>query len=223
MAMQIKQKYGPKGLAKVKVGKEEVRVEFVDKEKLGRVPFLIKPEDVFPADIQDGEYIVSLNAEGTKIMNINVPKGSYYLKFSHFSHKLDDQDVPLPPTFRDVPYKINSRRDGTTYSVPAHLEFTALFKVCDHKDFTGWVVPYNLNYLYAKDDITDETCIMRGRGIEALEKFQKVCGFDFEQDGIVYSDNILPEMERLLQEKDRKIIGVVNDYGFLKELNPLPE
>jgi len=55
-----------------------------------------------------------------------------------------------------------------------------------------------------------------------LEDFMNKCGFDWVRDSIPWSDNILPELQKILRSKDLKVQATLSEKGWVNELVDLP-
>ena len=202
--------YGPSGFASVKVERDKVLVEFAETHQT----YSIFKEDA-PENIITEKYFVTLNQDGTKITGMRPPKGTYFAHFANFTHKKDE-----PPTFKDVPADIKRKKDNTTYAVPAHLEFTAIFDI-DKGKFGGFQVPYSMWYCFKPYGTTGESAIS-GRGRGKVEEFLLAVGFDFMADSIPYSENVLPELEQAIRERKGQVVLVLNEYGYVDSIAEAP-
>lgn len=201
---------GASGLARVTVSPDKIKVKFEDASS----DYLILPEDA-PEGIKTGTFFVTLSSDESKIYSVRPPKGSYWAKFKNFSHKKDEL-----PIYREVAADVKRKKTGETYPVPAHLEFTALFKVTKG-DFSWMELPYFMWYAFKAYANSGETAIS-GRGSQKVEEFLVACGFDFMKDSIPYSENVLPALEKLIVEKDQDVMITVNEYGYIDTLFAAP-
>ena len=211
MGLRSVKRYGPSGLARVTVGKEKVTVAFKDGDT-----YEIFREDA-PDEIKAGEYIVSINADKTKIMGVQPPKGTYFAKFVGFSHKQDEA-----PIYREVAAREGTNsKTGDKFYIKRHLEFTAIFEVTK-KDFAGLQIPFNMWYCFEPDDQYPGESLLIGSGRGKVEDFLSALGFDFLNDSIPYSDNVLPQLQETLLSKDTELVLTVNDKGYIDEVVTSP-
>jgi len=171
---------------------------------------------MMPPKVLDGKFFVELSSDESKIRACRPPKGSYWAKFSHFSHQKDK-----PPNVKEVPADVKRKRTGETYPVPAHLEFTAVFKIIKG-DFVWMELPYSMWYAFKVYGSSGE-CAISGRGSQKVEEFLVAVGFDFMKDSIPYSENILPSLEQMIQEKDGGVMITINEYGYIDTLFAAPK
>lgn len=198
---------GITGLADVKVGKDKITVKYVEDGSV----YNILPEDVFDsAHPIDGKYYVSLSADGAKIRGVYPPKGGYFCKFDRFAAKKDE-----PPCFREVAF-------NPKWNTPAHLEYTYVFKIVEGK-FKEWEIIKSVWYCFKQYQQTTNIAIS-GRGSKTTEEILQTLGVDLAEDiTFDYSDNVLPELEKVIQSKDVKLFISIKDGGWVGEIATAPE
>ena len=212
MAITSRAKYGPRGLAKVTVTDEKIKVQFEET----RDTFEVFREDAPEYKITDGKYIVSMDSDCMKIMNIIPPKGTYFGRFSHFWHKQDEL-----PIYRSVAAKTGRKKDGGSFFVPSHLEFTAVFSITS-KDYEGFEVPYIMWYCFEPGKIDPFESDIVGKGRQKVEDFLMAAGFDVLTDSIPYSENVLPELEKMVLSKKAEVAITINLGGWVDDITSAP-
>lgn len=211
MAIPVRKtkQYGKSGKASVSARKDNIQVSFED-----GVVFHVAKEDA-PDYLQSGEYFVTMDIDNVAIRSVRLPRGSYFAKFSKFTHKEGD-----PPTYREVPFQ--PRKANMQWDTPAHLEFTAIFKIVDNKKFENYEAIYSMWYVFADYDGTGEITCVQGRGVKRVEGFLDAVGVDMMKDDIPYSENVLPALQEMIWEKDKKVVLIINEGGWVEDITPAP-
>lgn len=214
MEFRQKSSFGPNGLAEVRLLKDKVKVIFED----GDIYEL--PKDGFPEDRKAGNYILGLDKDRTKVMFLKPVGGAtYYAKFQEF--KRDGTDIPNPYIQRGGPRK---SKDGGTWIADDEMRFKAILTVLDPGgQYDGLNLTATVPYVFEQKPGTTLVEAVGKKGqLERVEKFLRVTGFDFVNDTLQYSPNILPALERLLQEKGAIFSVTLNDKGFISEMAQVP-
>lgn len=214
MSIRSMNRKGPGGLATVTIDKRKgsATVQFDD----DRHAYEILLEDA-PIGLLKGRYFINLDADAVKIVGMRPPRGAYMAKFEKFAHKEDEA-----PTFKQVAMRTGTKKDGTQFVIKPHLEFTAVFKVVGG-DFDGFEVPYSMWYCFEPyaEDPKEAALIGSGRG--KVESFLGAVGFDFLEDSIAYSDNVLPKLQDEIIKKDREVVLTINQYGYVDDVTMAPQ
>jgi len=203
MAMFKVREKGISGLADVRVDKDKITVKFEE----GGQPFNILPEDA-PKNMMNGTYYVTLSPDGAKVRGIRPPKGSYICKFNRFAGKLGE-----PPKYHDVGY--NPR-----WNTPAHLEYTYIFEIVDSK-YKGWELVKSVWYCFKQYESTEDIAIS-GRGSRTTEELLEALGVDLVEAPITYSDNVLPDLQKVILDKGGKVLISLGDGGWVDTIAAMP-
>jgi len=207
MAINIGGDKGPAGKARVVVNKKFINVTFL--ETPGNVHsnerFDIIPEDA-PSWTRNGTYYVQLSSDLLKIYSVRPCGGSHLSQFLRFAARENEQPAP-----RTIPGGIRTRSDGTRYSVEDSLGFTAILKILGG-DYEGFEIPNALTYAFRRG--TTGGTDIAGTGTKKLATFLRACGVNFELDTILYSENVLPSLERMLLENLTPVIIELNPMGY---------
>lgn len=217
MGLDFRQKsgYGPNGLAEVRLLKEKVKVIFED----GDIYEL--PLDSWPEGRPAGNYTVGLNKDRTDISFVKPPGGkTWYARFKEF--KRDGSDIPVP--YVEHGGKVMTNKDGGKWVTEDEMRAKYVFSILDpggmYDDLT---LTGNIPYIFEEKVGTSTAELVGKKGqLGRLEKFLRVTGFDFVNDTIQYSPNVLPQLERMLQEKGAIFSVTTNEKGFIAEMAEIP-
>lgn len=214
MALQLSQKkqYGPSGIADVKVLAKNVRIAYKD----GDVYEI--PLEAWDKKRVSGEYRVSLNKTGDKVVGINPLPGTYLVRFKEFSNRTDG--IPESKIQRGGPRK---GKNGQQYMAPDRLVFHAQLEVQSEDRFDGLtilcILPYGFEPLsgtpFATINVTGR------RDLERIEQFLRYAGYDFNKD-IPYAPNVLPWLEEDLKRAAKIFMVTTNADGFIDTMAEVP-
>ena len=198
--------YGTSGQATVKTRGSDIEVMFESGQR-----FLIPMENLPKGTtLKDGDYNITLDKEGFKIMSVRPPKGFYKVAFTGFVHK--DGELPTPRTKEKSPPTATR-----SWEIPNHQDFTALYTVSDtNKKYGGLVISVTQVYAFYNHD--DEIAGISGYGSKRLEEWLSGMGFNPQRDSIKYSDNILPWLEEKLIGMKTVYVLYIDEKGFVKSL-----
>lgn len=217
MALSFKQKnnFGPIGLAEVRVLKEKVKILWED----GDVDEL--PLEAWDENRKAGNYMVGLNKERSDIAFLKPPGGqTWYCKFGQF--KRDGQsETPEPYIEPGGPRK---NKDGGTWIADDEMRAKYELVILDPDGlYDGLTLVGNIPYIFEQKAGTKEVEMVGKKGqLARIEKFLRVTGFDFVNDTLQYSPNVLPQLEYLLQSKGAIFSVTTSDKGFIAEMAEVP-
>ncbi len=198
--------YGVSGQATTKTRGSDVEVIFENGQRY-LIPVENLPKDVA---LKDGEYNITLDKEGFKIVSVRPPKGFYKATFVGFAHK--EGELPTPRQKEKSPPTATRG-----WEIPAHLDFTALYKVVEsNKKYGGLLVPVVQVYAFYNHD--GVIAGVSGYGSKRLEEWLQGMGFNLMRDVIEYSDNILPWLEEKLLSMKKTYVLYLDEKGFVKSL-----
>lgn len=207
---RVKKTFGPSGLADLRSNAKGVRIVFAEGDTY-ELP-------AGSTERASGKYFISLSQDLTKILGIRPVKGTYIAHFKEFGNRTNS--IPDKKLQRGGP---RQSKDGTKKWVqPDELVFVATLEIEDEGIYNGLTVTMNLPYSFAAAasggvvDIYDSQ-----RNLERLEEFFRSCGFDLAQD-IPYSPNVLPFLERKLQDAGTPFMITTTDKGFVDTISPIP-
>jgi len=202
--------YGKSGLAQLSQKKSgEWEVTFSEDNS----KYTIMPADMVD-DAREAECYVSMDEHNIKVVSVRPPAKAYYGYFYGFWSK----DGNLP-TYELVRYQ--PRTPKRDWDIPEHLKMTALFRVVDDKVWDGYLIRKPLVYCFV-DYMNSGVAALKGYGSKKMESFLTELGFDMMRDTIPFSDNVLPGLQDLLLEKEKKVILTVGKGGWLNSIVTAP-
>jgi len=210
---------GPAGAASVKVLKKSVRVAF-ESGMVWEGTVDDAPKGIFTTP----KAFVSLDAGETKIRGFRPYEGKFLCNFVDIYCRTDDDGDEQPPEPVLVEAKqISWTKGGKTQSatIPTHQEFTAVLELVG-SEWEGTKAFLNLWYMFEDDGTGAAMQVGRGSEIDKVNKFLKCAGFDFVNDGLKYSDNVLPALRKLLKTKGPHEFLVEFGKGYTKGVEDLP-
>lgn len=188
---------GKNGLGKFTLlenGKARIRFEDEPKDYLFEVENL--PEFYPTKPGREWDIKATLNKNGDKVNYITPATGDFTFKFQRFSG-----DEEKPPVAK---VKQSTKGDGGTY-----LETHALMEVVKG----GWKGAILVFRLYpkwlAKDEDGNMEVIGEGTSPDRWRDFFKVTGITSHPDFIPFSENMLPEIQKMAQEIKKEFKGVI--------------
>lgn len=200
-----------RGLADVRVRDDAELVIKLDGDDGGT---FVVPYDMAKIGIvTDGLYRVSLSSDGSQLFGINPEKGTYIVRYNGMVSS--QGQLPAPKL---VHGGLRHKKDGKgTFTVPDYLAFTVLLRVVS-ATCKRMTIPLQLNYSFEQYKTTNETVIPLGtKPLEKTAKFLELAGMDFTKDTIPWSDNVLPYLDELFQERNTKF-QVVMKNGYVDEM-----
>jgi hypothetical protein len=221
---RTKKNFGPSGTAKLSILKSGVRVMFKDGD-------VYDVQGAAPDGIKNGEYVVTLSADKTRIMSVKAPAGQYIFRFSRFGNRTVGKTPESDglPTNKVMPARVATKKDGTTFPVPAQLICVVELEIADGP-YAGLTTSTNMPYSFAAPvtgemtDFYDTT-----RNIDQWQiLFRAATGKSIEVIDIPYSDEppqLLTRFEKFFNDNERLFLGSTNEKGFLdiKSVSPLPD
>lgn len=223
MALQTRQKsnLGPNGLAEIRLLKEKVKVIFAEDGDIYELPLESWTDNEFYGDKPAGNYIVGLNKERTDFYFVKPPGDStWYVRFKEFVRK--GSDTPTP--YIQKGGKTITTKDGGSFVTQDEMRAAYYLEILDPDGkYDGMSLWGNIPYIFEQATGTTH-CELVGkkRQLELTERFLRVTGFDFVNDSIQYSPNVLPQLERMLQEKGAIFSVKTNEKGFVQEMSEVP-
>jgi hypothetical protein len=202
-------KTGTKGKAEVRVLKDSVRVVFED----GFSPEFSK-EDVMCPIIPGRGLFVQLAKGDLKIQTIRPWAGSFIFTLRDFAHKEGAE-----PTFRQEDARTVTWNDNgvtKTFPVDARLAWTALLDIVDDKEFEGVTFPFTVPYVVDRDNVSGNMIIAGDpSNAKKMRDFMEKFGYDFDNDALPFSANLLPMLLDLLLERGELVSAIVEN-GYIK-------
>ena len=162
-----------------------------------------------------------LNRTEDWLYQLNPYSGTYILEFTGFRRTWNrdlEREEKLPTTWT-MRGGMRRGRGGGRYRAADRTMFTAEFLIIGG-EFDGVKLSKALDYLWEPG--ADGEAKLRAAGDRGTRVYDllKALNFDFANDGVEYSPNILPALEKILLAKKQYVTGVIED-GFLATLAPL--
>lgn len=208
------------GKAEVRVLKDVVKVLYDDEDGFVR-EFPI--EDVEGVKYSGKELFVSLNKDETIVRSVRPYAGTYIVKFKEFFHLGEEP----PATFEERAHKVDFVDKNTgqpkSFMAPARVVFTALLEINAPSElYDGCIYPVRIPYAVDRDMATGNFMVSGPpRNCQQMKDFLERFGFDFNEDSLPHSSNILPQLEKVLQERDMSAFGIVQ-RGYINSIERIP-
>jgi hypothetical protein len=174
------------------------------------------PGDPIPEGMVNGTYAVSMSESGDKLWSIRPAVGLYRVRFTGIAGKEGE-----PPTPKLVQGGPRTGKDGKHWVALDKYQFTLLFEIVTGK-CKGMAITYTLDYLFKRYMETDEVYVPdRGGAGSASKKLIEVMsllGFDWTNDSIPWSENILPWLEAWLLKKPKRNLVVILKDGWIDSI-----
>jgi len=213
--------------AKSKVGLRKGPAKFTLNGRIATIAFLDAPNQPYSFDLDDpnanhenvssypeGAVFATVATDGSRLYSIRPLTGSFVVKFDRFFAPAGE--LPAPRHYEST----FTADDGTT-KLNTYEAFTALLRITAGP-WAGAILPSFLRYGFvdAGDGVTTGLK-SRGRHAERLAAFLEYAGLDLQSDTIPYSENVLPWLEKTLQERNHDFMVVV-DNGYVEGYGPAP-
>ena len=200
-----------RGVAEVTV-KSSGRIQVLMNDRV----YNFDPGDPIPEGMVSGSYAVSMSESGDKLWSIRPAVGLYRVKFTGIAGREGE-----PPTPKLVPGGPRTGKDGKHWVALDKHQFTLLFEIVTGK-CKGMAITYTLDYLFKRYMETDEVYVPdRGGAGSASKKLIEVMsllGFDWANDSIPWSENILPWLEAWLLKKPKRNLVVILKDGWIDSI-----
>lgn len=212
---QEKRKKGPAGKAEVRLLKDTLKIIMEDNPQ----PYEFLAEE-YPYKVLTGKNLyVALSADEGSIIAIRPYAGTYPVRFFGITHQEGE-----PPSYKEEAARIVSYKDKNTgqqksFPAPARLVFFSLLEIVAGVE-EGICYPFKVPYAVDRNAQTGNMMISGAPSdAKAMRAFMEMWGYDFMNDEIAFSSNILPELENLLKNRDTLMLvnvekGWINKDGF---------
>jgi hypothetical protein len=215
---KIKKSVGPSGLAEVRTLKNGVRVIFEDGDH-----YEVSSEGW---DHPTGKYMITLSQERDRILFASPPGGSYLVKFREFGNRQgkSETDNGIPEAY----IKRGGQRtgkNGATWFAKDELSVSCKLEVVDPTSpYKGLNIVYTFPYSFENMPGTPFTMITASASrLVRIEEFLRIAGLDMLNDDMPFSTNVLPWLEKRLQDAHKIFSVTLNEAGFVHSLTEIPE
>jgi hypothetical protein len=207
------------GKAEVRVLKDKVKVIYADEDNFIR-EFPI--EDVEGVAYSAKDVFVSLNKDETIVRSIRPYAGTFVVRLQKFFAMPDEP----PATFEEIARKVEfTDKEGKkkSFMAPARTIFTALLEVvAPGEPYDGAIYPYRVPYAVDRDMATGNFMIAGSpRNCQQMKDFLEKFGYDFNEDSLPHSSNVLPQLEAVLLEREKSMFGIVQK-GYINTIERIP-
>jgi len=199
--MDIKQRAGAKGIygtAQIRINKNVVLVKFDDGGE-----YSLALSDC-PQGVKPGKWSVALSSKGDRMFSFRPLKGTFKASFLKFAAP---EGTPPAPFTEESRWK--DKKTGQWKTGDVVLMFNAIILVDGQYEY-----PVKLPYRFEKDENGNATIsyVKLGVRVQKLIDLLDVTGVkDLE---FKYTENILPELEKAMQENAEEFLVVV-DEGWI--------
>lgn len=214
LTMNQKKSFGASGLAEVKVLAKTVRIIFKEDGDTYELPL-----DTWDKKRASGLYRVTMSKTGDKLVGINPPPlSTSIVRFKEFGSRADG--IPQPKIQRGGP---RNGKNGTKYMAPDKMMFYAQLEVVSKDMYEGLTIMCSMAYGFEPQPGTPFATVSvdSKRDLEAIEKFLRLTGFDFNKD-IPYMPNVLPWLEEELKRPAKIFMVTTNDKGYIDSMSDVP-
>lgn len=209
---------GESGLADVKVNAKSLTLTF--KETGNRYEVSKEGQE----NLKSGQYVVTLNRDGTKLWNVRpLPGATYIARFNQFGNR-GQINVPEPAVIKGGP---RTRENGQSWYQEDRMVGHALLEIDQPTSiYHGLNILFMMPYRFQLDALRPgfaEITVASKRELSDLEMLFRACGVDLANTDLPFSTNMLPFIEDLLKESDARFQVTINSKGFVDTIAPLPE
>lgn len=105
---------------------------------------------------------------------------------------------------------------------PECLMFSALLEVLDPADYRELIIPTSFQYCFDRDTLGNMKLKGVGRDAAMTDSYLNLSGYDWIEDEIPYSNNILPDLENLILDRNRPFVVKMRN-GYVNKLQRVRE
>jgi hypothetical protein len=222
MGTEVKEivKKNKTGKAEVRVLKDVVKVLYADEDGFVR-EFPI--EDVEGVKYSAKDVFVSLNKDETIVRSIRPFAGTFAVRLKGFFAMPDEPPATFVEQSRKVEFIDKTSGQKKSFVAPERTIFTALLEVQAPAElYDGAIYPYRVPYAVDRDQATGNFMVAGSpRNCQQMKDFLEKFGFDFNEDSLPHSSNILPQLEKVLLERDMSAFGIVQN-GYINAIERIP-
>jgi len=224
---------GPKGKCEIRllegddgmiirlVNEAGISRDFEEKNCYSPLPSDAAPRKKYP------DLFYKLNAEETAIYQLN-PLGTdeddeFFVRYSRMPSREDDVPQHFASPGREIVYRDKQSGKTKRFWKAEEELFNVILTIVSGR-YKGMELKATLNYFFEED--VDGSMMMDGVGKAAtkLDRFLTEAGFDWGDDSIEYSANILPELDAILQDRaSSHMFRVVVRNGYVQEFKGIPD
>lgn len=194
--------FGPMGSAEIEIIGRQLQVVMDETHEVVNLSTDQLPPDVDLKKLPTNKkYNVMVSGDRTKLTGFRPFAGSFVCLFTDIKKK------PGQPPIHEFPRNREGKSATGPYSKDWH-EFTANCRVAE-APYTGLIIPVKLRYYFGMGEDGNAVIAGEGKHSQYLARFLEVATGDLESIKIPFSDNILPQLERYLQEQQRPFMVIM--------------
>lgn len=165
-----------------------------------------------------------LNSDNTFLYNLH-PYGDYEDMVENYPTVFDVHYIGMPRK-KDAVAPMYWTKQGRPAPwnakqwLPEQLMFTVLLEILGPKKFAGLQLSHALLYGFDRDDLGNMKIVGVGNDATKLDNFLTVAGFDWIDDELPYSSNVLPDLDELLLDRDRPFLAKIRRGYVNKVMHP---
>lgn len=208
---------GPQGAALVLTVNNALRIQFLDEWGQANGHTYQFTTDAVPYSVPDGNYQVSISAEGDRLYGIRPLNGTVVARFVKIAAK--EGALPVPKRVQGT----RTKKDGTTYPVD-ELTFNVIAKI-DVGQFKGMELVFPFLYARKGSGFVDDGNGMlayRGGGNKGEQLVQFLEAAGVWKKTLPFSDNVLPMLEAELKAADKPFMVVLRN-GWPSSFGDVPD
>lgn len=154
-----------------------------------------------PATTIDGRVFTDVSSDKSKLMSVRPLVGTFFVKVKEFAKP--EGQLPAPRHY-EIPVDGGKR-------LWIYDAYTVLLEVVTGA-WTGTVIPVNVHYTFIDSGDGEYASLeLGGKHNSTAVVFLECAGLDFDADSIPLSENVLPWLEKIIVERGRTFMAIVND------------
>ena len=232
MRKEMTYEQGPKGLGELRVLKDGV-LQIINDEG---IVYNIQPKNVLTPipELKEGDRLTNihfkLNTDEDSLYELRPygePKGPnwFVVRYKKAPHREGEEPDHYTKEGRKVTYWDEKERKNKSFYDPEAEQWNALVEIVDGQ-FKGCEIKVYLGYFFFEDPTQEGATMFRGKGGLGTftDVFMTLAGYDWSNDIIPFSNNVVPEVDRILQERSEDhLFRVRIRKGYIKEAQGVEE
>lgn len=213
MEVQVKIERGPQGIGECRLLKNNIKI-IAEDGSVYEISYEKVDEDVVLNEGKNLSFSISKNKD--TLYNLRPAEGTMFAKFGGFLVRRNEE-IPKPELKKGGPRK---KRNGESYFAPDRIQFMFFHEIVNGK-WKGTKYLQAYDYSFGELDNGNTSIVVRGARTQRMEKWLRIASDGLDID-IPYSDNILPDLQKILFDKD-VIYQIQVENGWVQNVMELPE